>query len=90
MPITAEVISERAAAISEKEAAKAAIEEATVRYENAKKRIEDVHTVIAADLLEGETRVLVPTAVPVLMKKDGKIITGTLQSIHPDATGAKA
>lgn len=83
MPVTPEMISERAAAIAEKDAAKTAIEEATSRYEAARARIDAVHGNIANELQEGEIRVLIPTPVPCLMKKDGKIVQGTLASLHP-------
>ena len=85
MAITAEMISERAAAISEKDAAKAAIEEATARYEAAKARIDTVHSQIAENMTEGEVRTLNPSPVPVLMKKEGKIVQGTIQTVHPEA-----
>lgn len=90
MPITPEMIAERAAAIAEKDAAKTAIEEATARYEAARSRIDAAHGAIAAELQEGEIRVLAPTAVPVLMKKDGKIVQGVLASLHPSPTAASA
>ncbi|MDR3639507.1 MAG: hypothetical protein P4L84_37245 [Isosphaeraceae bacterium] len=90
MPVTPEMIAERAAAIAEKDAAKAAIEEATTRYETARSRIDAAHATIAAELQEGEIRVLAPSAVPVLMKKDGKIVQGVLASLHPNPTAASA
>lgn len=90
MPVTPEMIAERSAAIAEKDAAKAAIEEATARYEAARARIDAAHVGIAAELQEGEIRVLVPTPVPVLMKKDGKIVQGVLASLHPNPTTANA
>lgn len=85
MPITPEMIAERAAAVAEKDAAKAAIEDATARYEAARARIDAAHEAIANELQEGEIRVLAPSAVPVLTKKDGKIVQGTLASLHPQA-----
>ena len=90
MAITPEMISERAAAIAEKDAAKSAIEEATARYEAARSRIDVAHSAIATELQEGEIRVLAPSAVPVLMKKDGKIVQGVLASIHPGPTAPGA
>lgn len=83
MPITPEMIAQRAAAVAEKEAAKAAIEEATARYEAARARLDAAHAAIAAELQEGELRVLSPAPVPVLMKKDGRIVQGVLASLHP-------
>jgi hypothetical protein len=90
MPITPEMIAERAAAVAEKDAAKAAIEEATTRYEAARARIDAAHAAIAAELQEGEMRVLAPSPAAVLVKKDGRIVQGVLASLHPNPPAASS
>ena len=85
MPITAEMISERQAAAAEFEAADIAAKEAEARLKAATDRLNAVHDAIGAEMQEGEIRTLLPSAVPALLKKDGKVVVGVGNSIHPEA-----
>ena len=85
MAITLEVIQERQAAAAEFEAADVAAREAETRLANAKARLDAAHEKIAAEMQEGEILTLLPSAVPALLKKDGKVVVGVVNSIHPEA-----